>query len=114
MKNYDVTTNSETLITTYSLAPEIKKYTLHDKQKAFDDLKKRTAVECEHCRGLGFTLHLSGFTTITKGKNKGRKKFVGGEKGDEWHILCTWCDEQAEVCAYCSGHSKSCECGEEE
>ena len=66
---------------------------LQDKQAAFDELRKRTAVECAQCDGLG-EMHyiLFGKTNLS--------------------VDCHICNGEAELCAFCNGNSTQCECGE--
>jgi len=63
--------------------------TLHGKQKAFDDLRKRTTIDCDRCGGWGFTIVYA--------------------PNPIW--VCLKCRGDACVCAYCNGNSETCECG---
>ncbi len=66
--------------------------TLHDQQAAFNSLRRRTAIDCRNCRGNGWH-HNLWFSEETD---------------------CVMCNGECELCAYCSGNSKNCECGEDE
>lgn len=65
--------------------------TLHDQQQAFDELRKRVAVDCDRCHGIGIdTFYFDVEESLKK---------------------CHRCQGETQLCAYCSGHSGSCECG---
>lgn len=61
------------------------KHTLYDQQQAFDELRKRVAVDCFMCHGLGI---------------------------EEWSFLkCFQCEGETQLCSFCNSPSTVCDCG---
>ena len=67
--------------------------TVHDRAEAFEQVQKTNVLICDDCKGNGFNLF-----------------FVGSRNEAYW--TCRGCNGEAEICAYCLGHSGNCECGE--
>jgi len=84
----------------YAILPTFKSDTLHDQQEAFDRLRKETAVDCGTCKGAARIIF----------PNEDRIGGNGKPICDNIYVCCR-CEGEGELCAYCGGNSKQCNCG---
>jgi len=74
------------------------KDTLQDQADAFDELRKRTAIECKACRGTGFTE-------------------ISEPLHPQWPMTfwynCESCHGEGIYCSYCFKDVTECTCGKD-